>query len=38
MIPCNQLGFLSPSGSNKRCNVDNMTESDRNVKGKFGDV
>ena len=37
-IPCNQLGFLSPNVSNKRSNVDNMTKSDRNVKGKFGDV
>ena len=31
MIPGNQLGFLSPSGSNKRCNVDNMTKSDKNI-------
>ena len=37
-IPCNQLGFLSPNVTNKRSNVDNMTKSGRNVKGKFVDV
>ena len=38
MIPGNQLGFSSPSSSNKRCNVDNMIKSNRNVKGKFSNV
>ena len=38
MIPGNQLGFPSPSSSNKRSNADNMTKSDRNVKGKFSNV
>ena len=38
MIPCNQLGFLSPNVTNKRSNVDNMEKSGRNVKGKFVDV
>ena len=38
MIPGNQLGFSSPSSSNKRSNMDNMTKSSRNVKSKFSNV
>ena len=38
MIPGNQLGFSSPSSSNKRSNMDNITKSSRNVKSKFSNV